>query len=44
MTHDDVWHVLPFFVNGTLRGQALADVEAHLTLCSECRAELGAAL
>ena len=42
MTHDDVWHVLPFFVNGTLRGQALADVEAHLTLCSECRAELGA--
>jgi hypothetical protein len=42
MTHDDVWHVLPFFVNGTLRGQALADVETHLATCAECRAELSA--
>ena len=42
MTHDDVWHVLPFFVNGTLRGQARADVEAHLAACAECRAELTA--
>jgi hypothetical protein len=42
MTHDDVWHVLPFFVNGTLRGHARADVEAHLVACAECRAELTA--
>lgn len=40
MTHDDVWHVLPFFVNGTLRGQERAEVEAHLATCAECRAEL----
>jgi hypothetical protein len=40
MTHDDVWHALPFFVNGTLRGQARSDVETHLASCAECRAEL----
>lgn len=40
MTHDDVWHVLPFYVNGTLRGPARADVDAHLATCTECRAEL----
>jgi len=40
MTHDDVWHALPFFVNGTLRGQARSDVEAHLAHCAECRAEV----
>jgi putative zinc finger protein len=40
MTHDDVWHALPFYVNGTLRRQAQADVEAHLASCAECRAEL----
>jgi hypothetical protein len=40
MKHDDVWHVLPFYVNGTLRGQARNDAEAHLASCAECRAEL----
>jgi len=40
MKHDDVWHALPFYVNGTLRGQARADVETHLASCAECRAEL----
>lgn len=40
MTHDDVWHVLPFYVNGTLRGQRKVDVEAHLATCTECRDEL----
>jgi anti-sigma factor RsiW len=40
MTHDDVWHVLPFYVNGTLRGQRRVDVEGHLATCAECRAEL----
>jgi hypothetical protein len=40
MKHDDVWHALPFYVNGTLRGQARSDVETHLTNCAECRAEL----
>ena len=40
MTHDDVWHALPFYVNGTLRGQPRNDVETHLASCAECRAEL----
>ena len=40
MTHDDVWHALPFFVKGTLRGEARSDVEAHLAHCVECRAEV----
>lgn len=40
MTHDDVWHALPFYVNGTLRGQTRADVDTHLAACTECRAEL----
>jgi hypothetical protein len=40
MKHDDVWHVLPFFVNETLRAQERAAVEAHLAVCAECRAEL----
>ncbi len=40
MKHDDTWHALPFLVNGTLRGQARAVVEAHLTVCAECRCEL----
>ncbi|MEJ1965357.1 MAG: zf-HC2 domain-containing protein [Gammaproteobacteria bacterium] len=40
MTHDDVWHALPFFVNGTLRGRSRADVDSHLADCAECRAEV----
>jgi anti-sigma factor RsiW len=40
MTHDDAWHALPFFINGTLRGQARSAVEAHLAACAECRSEL----
>jgi hypothetical protein len=40
MTHDDAWHALPFFVNGTLRGPARSAVESHLAVCAECRSEL----
>ncbi len=40
MTHDDAWHALPFFVNGTLRGSTRADLDAHLALCAECRTEV----
>lgn len=40
MKHDDVWHVLPFYLNGTLRGQARNEAEAHLASCAECRTEL----
>jgi hypothetical protein len=40
MTHDDVWHALPFFVNGTLRADTRADIDAHLATCAECRSEV----
>ena len=40
MTHDDVWHALPFFVNGTLRGSTREAVDAHLASCAECRSEV----
>jgi hypothetical protein len=40
MTHDDAWHALPFFVNGTLRGSTQADLDAHLAQCAECRSEV----
>jgi anti-sigma factor RsiW len=40
MTHDDAWHALPFFINGTLRGPTRTAVEAHLAQCAECRSEL----
>ena len=40
MTHDDVWHALPFFVNGTLRGSTREEVDAHLASCAECRSEV----
>jgi anti-sigma factor RsiW len=32
--------LLPFYVNGTLRGEELARVEQHLTACEQCRHEV----
>src|SRR5689334_14663221 len=40
MTHDEAWHALPFFINGTLRGPTRTAVETHLAQCAECRSEL----
>jgi hypothetical protein len=39
MRHQDVWEVLPWFVNGSLEDRELAHVEGHLTVCEECRRE-----
>jgi hypothetical protein len=39
MGHQDVWEVLPWFVNGSLEDQELEQVERHLTDCAECRHE-----
>lgn len=38
--HEDVWDVLPWYVNGTLAQAERATVEAHLGVCRECRTEL----
>ena len=38
--HQQVWELLPWYVNGTLTGQELHDVEAHLTTCPACQTEL----
>lgn len=39
MGHQDVWEVLPWFVNGSLEDQELEQVERHLAGCEECRHE-----
>ena len=40
MTHDDIWHQLPWFVNGRLRAEARDAVQLHLADCAHCRAEV----
>jgi hypothetical protein len=40
MTHDDAWHLLPWFVNGSLRREVRNDVDAHLAACADCRSEV----
>jgi hypothetical protein len=40
MTHDDAWHLLPWFVNGSLRREERTDVDAHLAGCADCRSEV----
>ncbi len=39
MGHQDIWEVLPWFVNGSLEDQELEKVERHLAGCEECRHE-----
>ena len=38
--HRRLGDLLPWYVNGTLEGNELADVEAHLEDCASCRSEL----
>jgi anti-sigma factor RsiW len=38
--HEEVWQILPWYVNGTLDNRERASVEAHLTTCAVCQAEL----
>ena len=40
--HDEVQELLPWLVNGTLDPEEVQRVEAHLTECAQCRAELEA--
>ena len=39
-THDQVWALLPWYVNQTLAGDELQLVEMHLKVCIPCRSEL----
>ena len=38
--HPEMWELLPWYVNGTLRGQELDAVTGHLSTCVECRGEV----
>jgi anti-sigma factor RsiW len=38
--HTQAQRLLPWYVNGALEGEELAQVEAHLTDCAECREDL----
>lgn len=38
--HQEVWGLLPWYVNGTLESQERVSVEAHLATCSACQVEL----
>jgi len=40
MNHDDAWHLLPWFVNGSLRREVRHDVDTHLASCADCRSEV----
>ncbi len=39
-THHEVWSLLPWHVNGALKGPELALVQEHLQFCITCRKEL----
>lgn len=40
MNHDDAWHLLPWFVNGSLRREVRGDVDAHIAACADCQSEV----
>jgi len=39
-THDEVWMLLPWYVNQTLKSKDLKRVNQHLKVCISCRSEL----
>jgi len=42
MTHDEVWHSIPWLVNGRADDAERDQIEAHLRVCDECRNEVAA--
>ncbi|MDD5033561.1 MAG: hypothetical protein PHE55_02280 [Methylococcaceae bacterium] len=42
VTHNEVWPLLPWYVNGSLETEKLAMVKAHLRICLICRKEASA--
>lgn len=39
-SHEYVWELLPWYVNGTLSRQEVSEVDAHLAQCPACQREL----
>ena len=39
MTHDEIWHLIPWFVNGRVHEETHNGIDAHLETCANCRAE-----
>lgn len=39
-SHDDVWAILPWYVNGTLNEEDTTRVRNHIRLCLPCRREI----
>jgi hypothetical protein len=39
-SHDPVWKLLPWYVNGTLNEGEMAAVSRHLSSCASCQAEV----
>jgi anti-sigma factor RsiW len=39
VVHQEIWELLPWYVNGTLDTQEFQRVEAHLALCALCQEE-----
>src|SRR6188768_2329152 len=42
MNHATAWNLIPWFVNGRASDRDREALEAHLTLCADCRAEIEA--
>ncbi len=40
LEHDGMREMIPDYLRGTLQGETRKDIEAHLSECEECRAEL----
>jgi anti-sigma factor RsiW len=42
MSHDEVWHLIPWLVNGRAGDAEREHIDAHLRVCDECRNEVAA--
>jgi anti-sigma factor RsiW len=42
MSHDEVWHLIPWLVNGRAGDAEREQIDAHLRVCDECRNEVAA--
>jgi hypothetical protein len=40
MSHDQIWHMIPWYVNGRAENEQREQVEAHMRVCNECRNEV----
>jgi hypothetical protein len=40
MSHEQVWHMIPWYVNGRAENEQREQIEAHVRVCNECRNEV----